>query len=122
MAKTYFAEAVKLNPDNVRALWGLYNVFYSIFLKIIYFIMFSMKHIQTASQLFQRETGQKKVDLSNLLAFTRENLARLYKKQKQVGVYFVFYLQINRYYRFMNFRQQKMVQRTKSRLRQLSHF
>jgi len=84
MAKTYFAEAVKLNPDNVRALWGLYNVFYNIFLKIIYF-MFTMKHIQTASQLFQRETGQKKVDLSNLLAFTRENLARLYKKQKQVG-------------------------------------
>lgn len=61
LAKSYFAEAVKLNPDNVRALWGLFSA---------------------ATQLAQKETGQKKKDLANVVSFSVDHLTRLYKKQK----------------------------------------
>uniref|UniRef100_A0A915JJR7 ER membrane protein complex subunit 2 n=1 Tax=Romanomermis culicivorax TaxID=13658 RepID=A0A915JJR7_ROMCU len=61
LAKSYYSEAVKLNPENVRALWGLFTV---------------------TSQLAQKESGQKKKELINLISFASDQLAKVYKKLK----------------------------------------
>jgi len=61
LAKSYYAEASKLNPENVRALWGLF---------------------MTAGQLVGKETGQKKKDLSNVIVWASDQLLKIYKKQK----------------------------------------
>lgn len=61
LAKSYYAEALRLNPENVRALWGLFT---------------------TATQLAQKETGQRKKDLINIISFTSDQLTKLYRKQR----------------------------------------
>jgi len=62
LAKSYFAEAAKLNPKNVRALWGL---------------------LSTCSQLAQKATSQKRKELINTANVAAAKLSDVYKQQKE---------------------------------------
>jgi len=61
LAKSYFAESAKLNPGNVRALWGL---------------------LSTCVQLSQKATSQKRKDLTYTATVAASKLHDLYKRQK----------------------------------------